>query len=377
MHFHLSTKHQYSNKNQGFTILEVLVTAAIIGIITAVVAFKYGSFNNAVLLKNQAYEIALNIREAQIIAVSSLGQQSGPEVLEFREDYGIYFNTATESQKQQYLLFQDRGDLIENGQNVAYYDTDPYDEKIGVPLLIDSRFVIDKICVNITDSSNTCPTEVEDLSISFRRPNFDAQFASEDGRSQGAGSINNARIAVTSAYDNNTSAQSVVVNNTGQIYVASGDASDVYFDGTPPPPAPPPATPPPAPPAPPPAPPPSSGGGTVICTELHRQGLISDEMMLADNKFGATVSPYTLKGYHFWAKPIVKLMQDSRLVTAIVGVVAKPWVEEMAYQVGYLEESSLIGKLMMAIGIPLSWSIGVTISAYETSIGFLTSIFKV
>lgn len=230
MHFRLSTKHQLSNRNSGFTILEVLVTAAIIGVITAVVAFKYGSFNNAVLLKNQAYEIALDIREAQVIAVSSLGQQTSADSREFREDYGLYFNIETDDQRRKYIMFQDSGDLIENGKNMAYYDAEPSDEKIGLPRRIDSRFLINRICINIVSSSNDCPDWVDDISISFKRPNFDAQFASKDGKSRGLGSIYNVRLEIINPQSGEEKTQSIVVNSTGQIYVLAGDG--VYFDGS-------------------------------------------------------------------------------------------------------------------------------------------------
>ena len=187
-------------KNGGFSLLEVMVTAAIIGIITAVVVINYGSFNNTILLRNQAFEIALQLREAQVYAVSVRGDST-----EFREEYGIYFDM---SNSQQYLLFQDIGSATP-----AYYDVG---EGVGKASNIDSRFALDRICVNFS-SSEDCSNEVDDLSISFKRPDFDAQFASVDGFNQGLGTISNARIELRNLQGNNI--RSVVVQSSGQIKI--------------------------------------------------------------------------------------------------------------------------------------------------------------
>jgi len=201
---------QFHNKNQGFSLLEVLITAAIIGIITSIVAVKYGSFNNVVLLKNQAYEVALDLREAQVFAVSSSGRSD-----QFREDYGLYFST---NNPQQYILFQDQGTTIENGRNVAYYDVD-LNEMIGMPHNVDSRFKLKRICVNIVSTSNLCPIELNDLAITFKRPDFDSQFASVDGGSKGVGAISNARLEFTNSFETDASVRTVIVSSVGQIAV--------------------------------------------------------------------------------------------------------------------------------------------------------------
>ncbi|QSH39327.1 type II secretion system protein [Candidatus Kaiserbacteria bacterium] len=104
------------------------------------------------------------------------------------------------------------------------------------------------------------------------------------------------------------------------------------------------------------------GGTTVICTELYRQGLLDDVIYEADAAFGATLSQTTLRGYHAWAVPVVTLMQKSEQVTRIVAVIAKPWTVEMAHQMGVLDEGSIIGKAMMIVGVPVSWTIGAVVT---------------
>ncbi len=100
------------------------------------------------------------------------------------------------------------------------------------------------------------------------------------------------------------------------------------------------------------------GGGTVICTELYNQGLLTQDIYEADAAFGATLSPLTMRGYHLWAAPVVSLMQRSQTATRVVAFIAEPWTEEMAYQMGVRSERNVIGAAMMFVGIPFSWAIG-------------------
>lgn len=190
----------------GFSILEVLISAAIIGIITAVIVVRYGSFNNAILLKSQAYEIAIDIRETQQFAVSVRGSSGA-----FREDYGVYFSLGS---PDKYVTFRDDGVLEQVGVNgrvdsIAYYEAG---EEIGAPNFIDSRFTISNICVN------SCSTNVSDLSVTFNRPDYDAHFASVNADDQGVGAINDAKVTLQNVTDENIT-QSVVISPTGQVSV--------------------------------------------------------------------------------------------------------------------------------------------------------------
>lgn len=150
----------------GFSLIEVLITSAIIGIVTAIVVIKYGAFNSSVLLRNQAFEVALSIREAQVFSVSVRGDDNPS----FRESFGVYVDMgAVPSPTQQYMLFVDA--------NV----NDRYDTNEEVDTLtIDSRFEIFDVCLG-DDSALDCG--LEDLSVTFSRPDFDAKMFSTPGAS--------------------------------------------------------------------------------------------------------------------------------------------------------------------------------------------------
>lgn len=103
------------------------------------------------------------------------------------------------------------------------------------------------------------------------------------------------------------------------------------------------------------------GGGKVICTELHRQGRISDEVYASDHAVGLRIAveqPDVVAGYHLWAIPLVNLMQKSKLVTKAVEPFGKAWANEMHYQETGKGKSSLLGRLIMSLGVPACGAVG-------------------
>jgi hypothetical protein len=107
--------------------------------------------------------------------------------------------------------------------------------------------------------------------------------------------------------------------------------------------------------------PPIPGGETVICTELHRQGLMDETIFKADDAFGRYLrknQKEVLIGYHCWAKPVVSFMQKSHIFTQIVNVLAKPWTIEMAYRIGPRDKGSFAGTILMDVGVPICRMIG-------------------
>jgi hypothetical protein len=107
------------------------------------------------------------------------------------------------------------------------------------------------------------------------------------------------------------------------------------------------------------------GGSSVVCTELYRQHMISDVMYDADLAYGKTLDPDILHGYHFWAKPLVRLMRRHYAVTIIIKVLALPWIKEIAYRQAGLEPGSVLGMFMLFCGLPLCKGIGVVRKIFE------------
>lgn len=111
-----------------------------------------------------------------------------------------------------------------------------------------------------------------------------------------------------------------------------------------------------------------SGGDSsrVVCTELHRQGIIDSQLYKAERIYGLSLDTTVIKGYHHWAIPLVRKMRKSKLLTKMVYFVAKPMIYAMANKVDKVYSSSLIGSVMLSIGIPLCYTIGVLSNRTET-----------
>jgi hypothetical protein len=122
------------------------------------------------------------------------------------------------------------------------------------------------------------------------------------------------------------------------------------------------------------------GGGKIICTRLYELGLMSKEIYLADQAFGAELverSPDIYNGYRAWAEIVVDWM-DGRgpkmmpwmtdeafgqaaqsWATRWAQDIATPWAEEMAYQMKQSLLPNNTGKAIMAIGTPICKIVGV------------------
>jgi hypothetical protein len=100
---------------------------------------------------------------------------------------------------------------------------------------------------------------------------------------------------------------------------------------------------------------PDTGGMSVICTELHRQGIMSLELYLMDTNYGIALSlrkPHVIVGYQFWGRPVARLMAKSPIFAKLISIPAMAWARNMA------GDKNLLGAFISFVGEPVCEIIG-------------------
>ena len=161
---------------RGFTLIELLISISIIAILSAVSIMRFSVFDGTIVLKSTAFEMAANVREAQVFAVSVLGDS-----FNFDQTYGMSF---VENSKT-YVLFQP----VDPDQQYPSYDYN--DPAVRVYTLPRDIQVID-LCIT-TSGGSDC--DINQLDVSFRRPNFSALFSAGSHTSD----VESAQIKLKSA----------------------------------------------------------------------------------------------------------------------------------------------------------------------------------
>ena len=198
----------------GFGLVELMVSVGIMLLVTAMVLTRQSTFNSAVLIENQAYEVAFDIRQTQLRAVST---QSGLD----DDFYGSYVIEFTSGER-----FYDVYRVSEGGTRT----------RVGSRLQLDPRFEVAAITSN---GDLQAGSRYADVSLEFTRPLFDAEF------SVGGSSLanDNVQIYICPIIDSTSRAEALAervlamavnnigkdmrydVNNDGDI--TSGDALEI------------------------------------------------------------------------------------------------------------------------------------------------------
>jgi len=102
-----------------------------------------------------------------------------------------------------------------------------------------------------------------------------------------------------------------------------------------------------------------SGNSRVICTELVRQGLMAPRLQRLDIAYTLRhLPPATVRGYHAWAAPYVRLMKRSNLATRLVEPLARWRAEEIAFRMKSRSRPHYRGRVVRWLGEPVCWLLG-------------------
>lgn len=218
-----------SRGQKGFTLIELLVCLAIFMVITGIVLYDYGDFNNDLVVSNLAYEVALEVRTAQVYGLSVLGTENATTGQDnFDSGYGVHFDTNYPST---FYLFVDTfgtGRLQNSLTDPTFNGTCMGPAEGGECLeavKLQGTNYIKEFCT-VADDSDACNSGTggntgypATLDITFKRPNPDANVQLLELPISGSQptQYNNAKIVIASGDDK--SEKVITVDQSGQISV--------------------------------------------------------------------------------------------------------------------------------------------------------------
>ncbi len=200
--FFFSSSVVKQQSSYGFGLIELMVSISILTLVSSVILVKNRSFNNALLLRNQAYEIAFSLRQAQLMAVSGTREVGASN----RNTYGVHFNVNTAPGNREYRIFRD------DVGTINWFDASDF--TIGTIQTIDNNYIID-----ITDNTGNAGTFLDTLSITFVRPNFDAKFITTVGGATLVSPVYLKVMPKVSTGYNTVPFRLIEITRTGQITV--------------------------------------------------------------------------------------------------------------------------------------------------------------
>jgi hypothetical protein len=109
------------------------------------------------------------------------------------------------------------------------------------------------------------------------------------------------------------------------------------------------------------------GGGKVICTELCRNGAIDHEVWMADIRYSRkNFSEQTMRGYHLWGIPYVRLMRKYPAFAKLAEHPTRWFVEDIAYRMGVLSKPNYKGWVLREVFFrPVCFGIGLFAKARD------------
>ena len=113
------------------------------------------------------------------------------------------------------------------------------------------------------------------------------------------------------------------------------------------------------------------GGGKVICTELCRNGVIDHAVWMADIRYSQqNFSAQTMRGYHLWGVPYVRLMRKSPLFAKLAAYPTRWFAEDIAFRMGVLSTPNYRGLVLREFVFrPVCFALGLFAKARDWLLG--------
>ncbi|MEK9171874.1 MAG: prepilin-type N-terminal cleavage/methylation domain-containing protein [Patescibacteria group bacterium] len=202
----------YSRNNHGFTLMELLVSIAIVSVILTVIVSNQSTYTDGAALTNLADEISSTISQAQAYGIGV--KEFSPGSSEFSASFGLTFSLLGSGSNIAYLSFADRnGNKVYDGDwSCPVGGTSECREKVPI---VHGNY-IDSLCVVFIPGPDIC--NVGRVDISFARPSTEAQllFFNNGGQSFNPADMKGAKIVLRSP---GGLARSITVFTTGQVSV--------------------------------------------------------------------------------------------------------------------------------------------------------------
>lgn len=208
---------------RGLTFVELLVVLGIMVVVTTIVMTGQSQFNQSLLLTDTAYTVALSLREAQSLGISSRGVGG---VYNFgygvnfnygsQNKYTIYADTASTAATPSYcpVLTAAVGTPEAKGGNCLYDGT----SEVVQTYTFNRGFKVTEFCGKDTSGTRRCAANggISSLDVLYLRPNTQAIIT---GMAAGtAVQMTCAEITLTSPTGTNVS-RVIRVNQLGEISV--------------------------------------------------------------------------------------------------------------------------------------------------------------